>query len=63
MSETRRDFLKHSTVGRGNLYFMFAPGTFGVFTMIDGKDLWNYQHYILDPKDEENVDPAGEIGG
>lgn len=56
-----RDFLKHSTVGRGNLYFMFSPGTFGVFTMIDDKDLWNYQHYILDPKDEENVDPATEI--
>lgn len=56
-----RDFLKHSTVGRGNLYFMFSPGTFGVFTMIDGKDLWNYQHYILDPKDEESVDPAAEI--
>jgi 2-polyprenyl-6-methoxyphenol hydroxylase-like FAD-dependent oxidoreductase len=55
------DFLKHSTVGRGNLYFVFSPGNFGVFTQIDDKGLWNYQHYILDPRDEENVDPAVEI--
>lgn len=55
------DFLNRSTVGRGNLYFVFSPGNFGVFTMIDDQGLWNYQHYILDPIDEENVDPAAEI--
>lgn len=56
-----KDFLNRSTVGRGNLYFVFSPGNFGVFTMIDDHGLWNYQHYILGPIDEQNVDPADEI--
>lgn len=55
------DFLNRSKVGRGNLYFVFSPGNFGVFTMIDDKGLWNYQRYILDPSDEENLDPAAEV--
>ena len=34
--------------GLGNLYFIFAPDSFGVFTAIDGKELWNYQLYYVD---------------
>ena len=57
-----KDFLKHATVGRGNLYFMFTPGQYGVFTMIDGKDLWNYQHYVLGPESsDKDIDPVAEI--
>jgi 2-polyprenyl-6-methoxyphenol hydroxylase-like FAD-dependent oxidoreductase len=59
-----KEFLKYATVGRGNLYFMFTPGQYGVFTMIDGKDLWNYQHYVLgDAEDErlDDIDPVAEI--
>lgn len=56
------EFLKHATVGRANLYFMFSPGTFGVFTNIDGGNLWNYQHYVLDPnEDRDAIDAPAEI--
>ena len=57
-----KEFLKYATVGRGNLYFMFTPGQYGVFTMIDGHDLWNYQHYVLGPESEDaRIDPIAEI--
>jgi 2-polyprenyl-6-methoxyphenol hydroxylase-like FAD-dependent oxidoreductase len=57
-----KDFLKHAKVGRGNLYFLFTQGNFGVFTMIDDKDLWNYQHYVLDDdEDLDNINPEEEI--
>ena len=56
------DFGRAATVGRGNLYFMFTPGNFGVFTMINGKDIWNYQHYVLDEDGpDEEIDPVAEI--
>jgi len=57
-----REFLKYATVGRANLYFMFTPGHYGVFTMIDGRELWNFQHYVLGPEsDDVRIDPAAEI--
>lgn len=57
-----REFLKYATVGRANLYFMFTPGHHGVFTMIDGRELWNYQHYVLGPESEDSrIDPTAEI--
>ncbi len=56
------EFSQHATVGRFNLCFMFKPGAFGVFTNINGGDLWNYQHYLLDPdEDPANLDPHDEI--
>jgi 2-polyprenyl-6-methoxyphenol hydroxylase-like FAD-dependent oxidoreductase len=51
-------FLNAHEQGLGNLYFVMAPDSFGVFTAIDGKELWNFQHYFLDPKREaETLDP------
>jgi 2-polyprenyl-6-methoxyphenol hydroxylase-like FAD-dependent oxidoreductase len=44
-----KDFLEVHGLGLANLYFVFNPGSFGVFTAIDGKELWNYQYYFLDP--------------
>jgi 2-polyprenyl-6-methoxyphenol hydroxylase-like FAD-dependent oxidoreductase len=56
------EFLPTATVGRANLYFMFTPGAFGVFTNINGRDRWNYQHYLLDAtEDDSAIDPAAEI--
>lgn len=56
------EFAQHATVGRFNLCFMFKPGAFGVFTNINGHDLWNYQHYLLDPnEDPAQLDPHEEI--
>lgn len=56
------EFLSHAEVGRGNLYFIFTPGNFGVFTMIDGKEIWNYQHYVLDEnEDVSTVNPEAKI--
>lgn len=43
------DFLDVHGKGVANLYFVFLPGSFGVFTAIDGRELWNYQFYYLDP--------------
>jgi 2-polyprenyl-6-methoxyphenol hydroxylase-like FAD-dependent oxidoreductase len=43
------EFLESHSLGRGTLYFLFSPNSFGVFTAINGRDLWNYQHYFLDP--------------
>jgi 2-polyprenyl-6-methoxyphenol hydroxylase-like FAD-dependent oxidoreductase len=44
-----RDFMQAHGLGLANLYFVFSPGSFGVFTAIDGIELWNYQYYFLDP--------------
>lgn len=57
------DFLDKAAVGRANLYFIFAPGNFGVFTMIDNEGLWNYQHYVLDGAEEDvrRIDAEAEI--
>lgn len=54
-----RSFLEVHGLGLANLYFVFNPGSFGVFTAIDGAELWNYQCYFLDPtKSTENPDAA-----
>jgi 2-polyprenyl-6-methoxyphenol hydroxylase-like FAD-dependent oxidoreductase len=56
------DFLRTHGKGVGNLYFVFAPDSFGVFTGIDGRELWNYQLYFLDPaKKTETVDAADAL--
>ncbi|MEQ8707407.1 MAG: FAD-dependent monooxygenase [Rhodospirillales bacterium] len=53
------DFLKAHDLGVANLYFIFTSDSFGVFTAIDGKELWNYQYYFLDPaKETEALDPT-----
>lgn len=53
------DFLRVHGKGLGNLYFVFAPDSFGVFTAIDGRELWNYQIYFLDPERKTTaIDPA-----
>lgn len=53
-----REFLEVHGLGLANLYFVFTPDSFGVFTAIDGVELWNYQYYFLDPaKTSENLDP------
>jgi len=44
------EFLKVHGRGVANLYFTFAPDCFGVFTAIDGAELWNYQYYFIDPE-------------
>ena len=52
-----RDFLAIHGKGLGNLYFVFAPDAFGVFTAIDGRDFWNFQYYFLDPaRDTADLD-------
>lgn len=52
-------FLHAHDRGLGNLYFVMAPDSFGVFTAIDGRELWNFQYYFLDPsRDTGNLDPA-----
>lgn len=52
------EFLKLHERGLGNLYFIFAPDSFGLFTAIDGVRRWTYQFYFLDPsRATEKVDP------
>jgi 2-polyprenyl-6-methoxyphenol hydroxylase-like FAD-dependent oxidoreductase len=52
-----KDFLKIHGKGLGNLYFVFAPDSFGVFTAIDGVELWSFQYYFLDhSKGTEAID-------
>ncbi len=56
------DFLKAHGKGVANLYFTFAPDSFGVFTAIDGKEIWNYQYYFIDPaKAEAPLDPEDAL--
>lgn len=53
-----REFLQTHGLGIANLYFVFMPDSFGVFTAIDGRELWNFQYYFLDPaKQTEQLDP------
>lgn len=53
-----RDFLQVHGLGVANLYFVFTPDSFGVFTAIDGVELWNYQYYFLDSsKQTADLDP------
>lgn len=53
------EFLKVHERGLGNLYFIFAPDSFGLFTAIDGLRRWAFQHYFLDPaKKTDRLDPA-----
>ena len=53
------DFFAVSRRGLGNLYFVMSPGRFGVFTAIDGREVWGFQHYFLDPADETRTpDPV-----
>ena len=55
-------FLETHGKGLGNLYFVFAPDAFGVFTAIDGRDLWNYQLYFLDPaKETRDIDARAAL--
>ncbi|PQM29040.1 FAD-monooxygenase [Sphingopyxis lindanitolerans] len=53
-----KDFLEVHGRGLANLYFVFTPDCFGVFTAIDGEELWNFQYYFLDPaRQAEPIDP------
>ncbi|MGA0571362.1 FAD-dependent oxidoreductase [Variovorax sp. VNK109] len=53
-----RDFLEVHGKGLGNLYFVFSPDSFGVFTAVDGRELWSFQYYFLDSdRSTENLDP------
>ena len=56
-------FLEYATAaGWANLYFIFRPGAFGVFTNINGGEIWNYQNYVLDGEAEGSErDPAEQI--
>ncbi|MBL8384993.1 MAG: FAD-dependent monooxygenase [Burkholderiales bacterium] len=55
------DFLAIHGKGLGNLYFVFAPDAFGVFTAIDGRDFWNFQYYFLDPAKETAALDARDV--
>uniref|UniRef100_UPI0022EA1A9B FAD-dependent monooxygenase n=1 Tax=Falsiroseomonas oryzae TaxID=2766473 RepID=UPI0022EA1A9B len=50
-------FLAAHGKGLANLYFCFTPGCYGVFTAIDGRELWNYQYYWADPTRDESAPP------
>ena len=53
------EFLTLHGRGLGNLYFIFAPDSFGVFTAIDGVRRWTFQFYFLDPsRATKDIDPA-----
>jgi 2-polyprenyl-6-methoxyphenol hydroxylase-like FAD-dependent oxidoreductase len=52
------EFLRVHDRGLGNLYFIFAPDSFGLFTAIDGKTHWAFQFYFLDgARPTEDLDP------
>ena len=56
------EFLTAHDRGVGNLYFIFAPDSFGVVTAIDGRRRWNYQLYFLDASREtRDVDPTDAL--
>jgi 2-polyprenyl-6-methoxyphenol hydroxylase-like FAD-dependent oxidoreductase len=52
-----QDFLKVHGKGLANLYFCFTPGCYGVFTAIDGREVWNYQYYWADPTRDDTAPP------
>ncbi len=55
------EFLRVHERGLGNLYFVMAPDSFGVFTAIDGVELWNFRYYFLDPERETTDIDAAEV--
>lgn len=55
------EFLAAHGKGLANLYFCFTPGCYGVFTAIDGRELWNYQFYWADPAEAGTEDPAAVL--
>ncbi len=55
------EFLSIHGKGLGNLYFVMAPDSFGVFTAINGSDFWNFQYYFLDPAKETAHLDAREV--
>jgi 2-polyprenyl-6-methoxyphenol hydroxylase-like FAD-dependent oxidoreductase len=55
------EFVRAHGKGLANLYFCFTPGCYGVFTAIDGRELWNYQFYWADPAREGADDPAAVL--
>ncbi|MCX7370908.1 MAG: FAD-dependent monooxygenase [Alphaproteobacteria bacterium] len=55
------DFLAAHGKGLANLYFVFTKGSFGVFTAIDGRELWNYQFYWADPTRDDRLDDPRAI--
>jgi 2-polyprenyl-6-methoxyphenol hydroxylase-like FAD-dependent oxidoreductase len=54
-------FLDAHGKGLANLYFCLAPDSFGVFTAIDGQEVWNYQHYWADPTREAGAEDAATV--
>ncbi|MET0311920.1 MAG: FAD-dependent monooxygenase [Burkholderiaceae bacterium] len=56
-------FLEHATAaGWANLYFIFRPGAFGVFTNINGGEIWNYQNYVMEGEAQGSErDPSEQI--
>jgi 2-polyprenyl-6-methoxyphenol hydroxylase-like FAD-dependent oxidoreductase len=55
------EFLDAHGKGLANLYFCFTPGCYGVFTAIDGREVWNYQYYWADPAQEGAEDPQAVL--
>lgn len=56
-----KEFLAIHGKGLGNLYFVFAPDSFGVFTAIDGAELWSFQYYFLDHARSTEAIDAHEV--
>lgn len=54
-------FLAAHGKGMANLYFCLAPDAFGVFTAIDGREIWNYQHYWADPTRATDAEDAATV--
>ena len=56
-------FLEYATsAGWANLYFIFRPGAFGVFTNINGGEIWNYQNYVMEGEAQGSErDPSEQI--
>lgn len=54
-------FLDAHGKGLANLYFCLSPDSFGVFTAIDGRAVWNYQHYWADPTREAGAEDAATV--
>ncbi len=55
------EFLEVHDRGIGNLYFVFAPDCFGLFTAIDGRRRWSYQFYFLDSSRETRDLDAADV--
>jgi 2-polyprenyl-6-methoxyphenol hydroxylase-like FAD-dependent oxidoreductase len=55
------DFLSAHGKGLANLYFCLAPDAFGVFTAIDGQEVWNYQHYWANPSRATDAEDAATV--